>query len=765
MRSKRSEILGHVDHAGGGLVRGWAADLRATRSRLALDVFRHGVYLGCARAGALRRDLREQGIGDGYYGFVFHSPALAAPDATDGLEVVAPDARRTRLTTSAEAGAPINPEPADQSSVTGVRSLLGPMLEAIARDAMTSEHALAVNSSTSARIDLLFATTSEVSAFAAHIAAKYEVRIAEDFLWHWYLETYGVEQAVRAPLSAKDIEALARARAADHVSEIERHWPAGRRKHQYLWCVHESRRLEVEDCLVDPNAIEMLRAVPWFARFSAFPLSHFMRLARRRHSLLRECAIKTANDRIAFYLALMLLALRDVHYLGLMPALWLDSMLAGRSGSPFERGQQSLFGSQTPLLTCDAYCAWIESLGFDLSTKRFSTFVGNGHRLALKHRPTDGHPVDVQMIGPFRQSLGLAESCRRIARALRATGLNPSFVDYRVGGRPQDAPSEVDIGAFRDARINILHLNAEEVPEAMVTIPGLLGSARTIVIPYWELDRPSRAHRLGLELVEEVWCATHFLTDVFAGSKPVCHIGMSFDDRQASPKATPGLIADGKRAPFVVLCAADALSWLERKNVLGAVTAFQAAFEGDTAARLIVKTRGLDAGSRTSQSDVWRAIVARCAGDPRIQIVDADLDRAAHKALLAGVDCLLSLHRSEGLGLDMLDAMQRGTPVVATAYSGNLDFCDAETAWLVDYDLVPVAPGQYAFVEAGHVWAEPRLDSAVAALRAVRDDAATRAQKTRAARVRVQAENSPAQLAARLSSLLRARLATREAAE
>ena len=102
--------------------------------------------------------------------------------------------------------------------------------------------------------------------------------------------------------------------------------------------------------------------------------------------------------------------------------------------------------------------------------------------------------------------------------------------------------------------------------------------------------------------------------------------------------------------------------------------------------------------------------------------------------LLAGADCLVSLHRSEGIGLGMLEAMYTGVPVVATAYSGNVGFCARETCWLVDYDLVPVARGEYAYAAPGHVWAEPRLDSAVAALRDVMASPERRAARTKAAR-------------------------------
>ena len=93
---------------------------------------------------------------------------------------------------------------------------------------------------------------------------------------------------------------------------------------------------------------------------------------------------------------------------------------------------------------------------------------------------------------------------------------------------------------------------------------------------------------------------------------------------------------------------------------------------------------------------------------------------------LAGldVDCYVSLHRSEGLGLTMAEAMSCGTPVIATGYSGNLDFMPEGSALLVDHDVVDIGPGSF-YPATGH-WAEPDLDHAAALLRTVRDDAEVR---------------------------------------
>jgi glycosyltransferase involved in cell wall biosynthesis len=80
------------------------------------------------------------------------------------------------------------------------------------------------------------------------------------------------------------------------------------------------------------------------------------------------------------------------------------------------------------------------------------------------------------------------------------------------------------------------------------------------------------------------------------------------------------------------------------------------------------------------------------------------------------------LHRAEGYGLVIAEAMSLGVPVVATGYSGNMDFMDTDCALVVSYHLVPVGD-RYPYASAGAVWAEPDVAMAAAFLRRLSEDA------------------------------------------
>ena len=103
-----------------------------------------------------------------------------------------------------------------------------------------------------------------------------------------------------------------------------------------------------------------------------------------------------------------------------------------------------------------------------------------------------------------------------------------------------------------------------------------------------------------------------------------------------------------------------------------------------------------------------REVRDAAAGDPRILLIDTHLDPADHAALVANADCFVSLHRSEGLGLHLAEAMWLATPVIATAYSGNLDLMDEQSAALVEASLTPVLNGEGAYPE-GELWGQPNI--------------------------------------------------------
>ena len=152
----------------------------------------------------------------------------------------------------------------------------------------------------------------------------------------------------------------------------------------------------------------------------------------------------------------------------------------------------------------------------------------------------------------------------------------------------------------------------------------------------------------------------------------------------------------------------------------------------------------------------WRAIDYAIAADPRILLIDETLPFSDLVALMRCCDAYVSLHRAEGWGFGLVEAMQLGLPVICTGYSGNADFCAPETAFLVDYDLIPVASDEYIYVPPGSVWADPLVDSAAAHMRDVVADPAGAAAKADTAKAFVRRELSLARVGRRYAERLAA---------
>ncbi len=171
----------------------------------------------------------------------------------------------------------------------------------------------------------------------------------------------------------------------------------------------------------------------------------------------------------------------------------------------------------------------------------------------------------------------------------------------------------------------------------------------------------------------------------------------------------------------------DTYSDSNRKNPHGLVRAFQAAFPDRDDVMLIIKVAHLAADEGLGGQAI-RAVAA-AADDSRITFLEQELSYSEVLGLYASADVVASLHRSEGLGLIMMEAMSLGTAVMATAYSGNLDFMTTGNSVLVDFRLIPVEtayPG-YSHLQGVDVWADPEQLSAVTAMRRLADDASLRA--------------------------------------
>lgn len=326
--------------------------------------------------------------------------------------------------------------------------------------------------------------------------------------------------------------------------------------------------------------------------------------------------------------------------------------------------------------------------------------------------------------GELSRASGLGEGARLMVRALRQLGVPAWPVD--VGGLLPAATHDFQAPANSDPPAGmplVLHVNPPLLPLVLLRLPRRLVRGRRI-IGYWSWELPSVPPdwRAGVRFVHEVWVPSPFTADAVApllSRRPliVPHpLAIVPPAPSALDRAAFGLPADA----VVVLVSFNLASSFERKNPLGAIAAFRAAF-GDRMDRMLL----LKVGNRSHFPEDFARIAAAAGAAPNIKLETRVLPTADLHALTAACDIVLSLHRSEGFGLVPAEAMLLGKAVIATGWSGNMAFMDATSAALVGYRLVPAEDPRHVYE--GAFWAEPDQADAVAHLRRLADDATARA--------------------------------------
>jgi glycosyltransferase involved in cell wall biosynthesis len=322
----------------------------------------------------------------------------------------------------------------------------------------------------------------------------------------------------------------------------------------------------------------------------------------------------------------------------------------------------------------------------------------------------------VNVVGFFRAEFGQGEAARRLVAALERTGLPYATVTYdRIPHRQEHPFVDREGEAYPS---NVVCLNPEHLVQFALDRDGrdLLRNRYSAGLWFWETSRFPGQFRHALDYVDEIWVASDFVREAVARetSKPVLTfpVPVLVPEPPAPGRADLGLPEDA----FVFLFVFDFFSTLARKNPLGLIDAFTRAFPEPGRALLYLKSIN---GSGTP-SDLVRVQEA-IAGRPDIVLSDGYLEGDRLTALTALCDCYVSLHRSEGFGLTIAEAMAFGKPAIATGYSGNLAFMDAESNYLVPYtaQTLESAVGPYP---AGTVWADPDLDEAARLMRHVVDD-------------------------------------------
>ncbi|HEX3584312.1 MAG TPA: glycosyltransferase, partial [Thermoanaerobaculia bacterium] len=423
--------------------------------------------------------------------------------------------------------------------------------------------------------------------------------------------------------------------------------------------------------------------------------------------------------------------LRFLHFSGFSP-------LTPERLSRHQHEVERVRPTELPVLgeLCAQYAAALKAAGF----KKYSAIPFGLSRSGKKR--------GVNVYGYAFAESGTGQIVRSVVSALAAAGIPYAVVPFTKTITRQEH-------AFRDLGTgdptfdtNLICVNADQVPVFFESMGSQLRSgARNIGLWAWEVEDLPAAMAQSEKYLDEVWGISQFTADALARciSKPV----------RAFP--LPVVVPDVKRRTraelgmpegFLFLFCFDYDSVFRRKNPLATVAAFRQAFGDPADVALFIKTT--NAARHPRERD---ALLAAAAGHPNIVVRDAYVTSAEYFSMLDACECYVSLHRSEGFGLTVAEAMALGKPVISTAYSSTAEFANESNSFPVPARMVAIGDGAPPYPPRSR-WAEPDVAAAAAHMLRVFNDRAAAAEVGAHARADVENLHSPAARGPLLKRLL-----------
>lgn len=328
-------------------------------------------------------------------------------------------------------------------------------------------------------------------------------------------------------------------------------------------------------------------------------------------------------------------------------------------------------------------------------------------------------PFGVNVAGYLAGDFGIAQATRSLVHALESAAVPMALNNIVVDNKRYEDKTFQEFTEDNPYSVNLLAVNADMVGHTAAQKGAKWFENRyNIGVWYWELSGFPPSLWDAFAPLQEIWVTSAFCAEAISRVSPIPVVKITYplhlDEAAVHANRSKFKIPEDK---FTLVFSFDFHSYMERKNPLAVIEAFRRAFSDREDALLVLKSINAE------QYPEKRAVMKEAARGLNIHFIDEYLTHVETLSLFAVCDCLVSLHRAEGLGLGMAEAMYLGKPVIATGYSGNMDFMDINNSLPVRYHLVELTEDCGPYLK-GNVWAEPDVDHAAELMRSLYEDRA-----------------------------------------
>ena len=322
----------------------------------------------------------------------------------------------------------------------------------------------------------------------------------------------------------------------------------------------------------------------------------------------------------------------------------------------------------------------------------------------------------INVAGHVSGGLGIGEAVRANIKACQSADI--PFVINNLDIPGEEYPDYTHVDFFSEENpypINLIQLNADQV-ESFVNYAGskYFQNRYNIGFWYWEMLTFPKEWLSAFDVFDEIWVGSSYGAEAISALSPIPVIKINPSLSLPRPYTSREEL-ELPKDKFIFLFIFDFTSIFERKNPLATIEAFKKAFNSNNNEDVLLIIKFKNADHFPTQRD---QLLSAIGSEPSIKVIDGFLTKDALYGLIYSCNCYVSLHRSEGFGLTMAEAMFYGKPVIATGYSSNLEFMNVGNSFLVKYNLITLTE-DFGPYKKGNIWADADVDHAAQLMRYV----------------------------------------------